>query len=172
MAVVSSADAGLRAASSQGIGATILQLRSPALSAREVEREARALIAASPVPVLVSSRCDIALAVGAAGVNLPERDIAASDARQMLGDRLVGRSVHSMEGALGAEADGADFVIFGPVWASATHADLSPAGLEALSRVCRAVAIPVLAIGGVTLARIAQCHAAGASGFAAIRLFQ
>jgi len=172
MAIVSSADDGLRAVSSEKIRATILQLRAPALSAREIEREARALVAASPVPVLVSSRIDIAQAVGAAGVNLPERDIAVPDARQMLGDRLVGRSVHSVEGARAAEAGGADFVIFGPVWASATHPDTVPVGLEALSHVCRGVGIPVLAIGGVTLDRVARCRAAGAAGFAAIGLFR
>src|ERR1700687_2433576 len=77
MAVVASARAGLHAAKR----ATIVQLCAPGLSARGIERYATELVAASPVPVLISSRCDIALVAGTAGVNLPERDIAVRDAR-------------------------------------------------------------------------------------------
>ena len=168
MAVVSSASEGLRAAGR----ATIVQLRAPGLSARDLEINARELVAASPVPVLISSRCDIALAADAAGVNLPERDIPPSDARKLLGRRTIGRSVHSLQAAVDAQLDGADFVIFGPVWASASHAGSVPAGIEALAEVARELDIPVLAIGGVTEERIAECHAAGAAGYAAIRLFQ
>lgn len=168
MAVVASASAGRRAAER----ATIVQLRAPNLTARALEVNASELVATSPVPVLISSRCDIALATGAAGVNLPERDIAVGDARALLGHRLIGRSVHSLQGALQAERDGADFVIFGPVWASGSHADSAPTGLDALAEVAGALRITVLAIGGVTEVRIAECHAAGAAGYAAIRLFQ
>jgi thiamine-phosphate diphosphorylase len=168
MAVVASASAGLHAAER----ATIVQLRAPGLSALAIEANATELVAASPVPVLISSRCDIVLATSAAGVNLPERDLAVGDARTLLGQRLIGRSVHSLEAALQAERDGADFVIFGPVWASESHADSGPAGVEALAEVARALRIAVLAIGGVTEERIAECHAAGAAGYAAIRLFQ
>jgi thiamine-phosphate diphosphorylase len=168
MAIVVSASEGLQVAAQ----ATIIQLRARQLSARALEAEATSLVGASPVPVVVSSRCDIALAAGAAGVNLPERDIAVRDARTLLGHRLIGRSVHSMQSALQAERDGADFVIFGPVWASKSHADSSPVGVSALAQVAQAVGIPVLAIGGVTEKRIAECHAAGAAGYAAIRLFK
>ena len=168
MAVVSKASEGLRAAQR----ATIVQLRSPAMTARELEANAIELVAASPVPVLISSRCDIVLASGAAGVNLPERDIAIHDARALIGQRLLGRSVHSVQAAVEAEQDGADFVIFGPVWPSESHADAKPAGIEALAEIAHALRIPVLAIGGVTEERIAECHAAGAAGYAAIRLFQ
>ncbi|HSS60382.1 MAG TPA: thiamine phosphate synthase [Candidatus Limnocylindrales bacterium] len=168
MAIVSSADAGLRAAPR----ATILQLRAPALTTAELEREAVRLVAASPVPVLISSRVDVALACGAAGVNLPERDIATADARELLGDgSFIGRSVHSLDSALDAQRDGADYVIFGPVWQSASHPGVAPVGIAALSAVARAARIPVLAIGGVTQDRIAECHRAGAAGYAAIGLF-
>lgn len=168
MAVVASAREGLRAAHK----ATMIQLRSPAITARELEANAIELVAASAVPVLISSRCDIVLASGAAGVNLPERDITVHDARALLGQRLIGRSVHSVKSALYAEQDGADFVIFGPVWPSESHAGTPPQGLDALAKVARAVRIPVLAIGGVTEDRIKECEAAGAAGYAAIRLFQ
>jgi thiamine-phosphate diphosphorylase len=168
MAIVASASAGMHAAAR----ATILQLRAPGLSARDLERDANELVAASPVPVLISSRCDVALAAGAAGVNLPERDITVADARAFLGQRTIGRSVHSLQAALNAEVDGADFVIFGPVWISESHSGSAPAGIEALAEVARTLHIPVLAIGGVTEHRIAECQAAGAAGYAAIRLFQ
>lgn len=151
--------------------ATILQLRAPTSTARVVEEEAIALVAASQLPVLISSRCDIALATGAAGVNLPENDISVEAARNLLADRLVGRSVHSLESALLAETQGADYVIYGPVWTSASHTASEPAGIAALSEVARALRIPVLAIGGVTEPRIAECLDAGAAGYAAIRLF-
>jgi thiamine-phosphate pyrophosphorylase len=110
--------------------------------------------------------------VGAAGINLPEGDIGAAGARRLLGRRLVGRSVHSIEAAQQAERDGADFVIFGPVWASHSHPGSPPAGVAALELVARSVRIPVLAIGGVTVDRIAECHAAGAAGYAAIGMFK
>lgn len=152
--------------------ATILQLRAPALSAGAFEREAAELVASSPIRVLVSSRCDVALATMAAGVNLPERDIAIADARALLGERLIGRSVHSVEGAITAERDGADFVIFGPVWPSASHPHDAAVGVPALAAVAGAVAIPVLAIGGVTKQRIRECMEAGAAGYAAIGLFR
>jgi thiamine-phosphate diphosphorylase len=168
MAIVTDAASGVRASPR----ATVLQLRAPGLTAREVEREAVALVGAVRVPVVISSRCDIALASGAAGVNLPESDISTHDARALLRHRLVGRSVHSVESARRAQEEGADFVIFGPVWESASHPGLPPAGLDALARVASAVRIPVLAIGGVTQSRIADVHAAGAAGFAAIGMFQ
>ena len=168
MAIVASADAGLRAAPR----ATIVQLRAPLTPTAKLEGEATRLVALSPLPVLVSSRCDVALAAGAAGVNLPERDIPTSAARTLLGDRIIGRSVHSVESAVAAERDGADFVIFGPVWASTTHPGVPPAGLDALARVATAVQIPVLAIGGVSEARASECLAAGAAGYAAIGQFE
>jgi thiamine-phosphate pyrophosphorylase len=168
MAIVTTASAGMKAAGR----ATILQLRAPLSAARATEQEAAALVASSPVPIVISSRCDIALAAGAAGVNLPENDIPIAAARALMGDRLVGRSVHSLDSALRAESEGADYVIFGPVWASASHPASAPAGIEALAEVAHALRIPVLAIGGVTERRIAECEAAGAAGYAAIRMFE
>ena len=167
MAIVSSAAAGRRAAPR----ATVVQLRAPALTTAELEQEARALVASASVPVLVSSRCDVVLACDAAGVNLPESDVPVAAARMLLGKRLIGRSVHSIASARAAEREGADYVIFGPVWESASHPGTAPAGLAALARVARSVRIPVLAIGGVTVERVAEVLASGAAGYAAIRLF-
>jgi thiamine-phosphate diphosphorylase len=167
MAIVSSAAAGLRVASR----ATIVQLRAPGLSIAALEREANELVGAAAVPVLISSRCDVALAAGAAGVNLPEGDISVAEARTLLGRRTIGRSVHSIQAAQQAERDGADYVIFGPVWESASHPHTAPAGLAELAELVRSVGIPVLAIGGVTDARVAEILTSGAAGYAAIGLF-
>ncbi len=169
MAVVASAAAGLKAITK---GATIVQLRAPDLTARELEREAYALVPKASVPVVVSSRCDVALAAGAAGVNLPERDISVAQARTLMGQRLVGRSVHSIESAVAAEREGADYVIFGPVWPSSSHPEEKSQGIRALAEVARAVQVPVLAIGGITTERAEECAKAGAAGYAAITLFR
>ena len=168
MAIVPDAASGLRAAPR----ATILQLRAPELTARRLEEEATRLVAESPVPVVISSRCDVAIATGAAGVNLPERDIGIEFARALIRHGLVGRSVHSLAGARQAQDEGADYVVFGPVWPSASHPDSEPAGVEALARVAAAVRIPVLAIGGVTDDRVAEVHRAGAAGYAAIGMYR
>ena len=168
MAIVDSAGAGLHAIE---LGATILQLRALDLTARELEREAMELVPKSSVPVVVSSRCDIALAAGAAGVNLRESDVSVAAARKLLGQRLIGRSIHSPQGAREAEQAGADFVIFGPVWESPSHPGQPAQGLGVLATVAEGVRIPVLAIGGIDSDRAKDCITAGAQGYAAIRMF-
>ena len=167
MAIVESAAAGMRAASK---GATVVQLRGPKLTSRELEREAMTLVARCRVQVVISSRVDLALASGAAGVNLPEHDIAASDARK-LGLRWVSRSIHSVEAALSRKSDGADFLVFGPVWSTTSHPDREPRGLAALQAVSAQSPIPVLAIGGITKERIPDVVAVCA-GYASISLFR
>lgn len=169
MAIVANARAGLDAIER---GATIVQLRAPGLSARDLEGEAAALVPNASVPVVISSRCDVALAAGAAGVNLPERDISVADARSLMGHRLVGRSVHSVAAAETAAHEGADYVIFGPVWSSPSHPSDRPQGIRALAEVARRVQIPVLAIGGVNAERVNECLDAGAAGYAAISMFR
>ena len=171
MALVPDADAGRRAIDR---GATILQLRDPIATARDMEREAQRLVpAARAIPVVISARADIALAAGAAGVHLPERDLPVAAARRLLGPRrLLGRSVHSIQSAREADAEGADYLVFGPVFESATHAGQRPAGLEALRELTAAVRLPVLAIGGVDAERAVACREAGAAGFAAIGYFR
>ena len=150
----------------------MIQLRAPDKTAREIERECAALVRDVEMPVVVSSRCDIALACGAAGVNLPERDISVVDARLLLGERLIGRSVHSVEAAVAAATDGADYLVFGPIWASPTHPNRLGLGVEALATVAKAVRVPVLGIGGVDSESARECLAAGAAGYAGIRMFQ
>lgn len=170
MAVTDSAAAGMAAARR---GATHLLLRMPDADTRTQYEELAKLVRASPLPLLVRGRPDLALATGAAGVNLPEADIAVAAARTLLGpDRLLGRSVHSLAAASQAAAEGADFVIFGPVYATPSHPGSAGLGVKALAEVVESLGIPVLAIGGVDRERAKECLAAGAGGYAAVRLFQ
>jgi len=129
--------------------------------------------------ILVNDRLDVALAVQAGGVHLGEKSLPAREARRLVKslhrekDFLVGVSCHSLEAAKAAESSGADYLFFGPVFATPSKvAHGAPQGLECVAEVCRAVSVPVLAIGGITLENAADCLSAGASGIAAIRLFQ
>ena len=129
--------------------------------------------------ILVNDRLDIALAAQASGVHLGERSLPAGEARRLVEtlnrekDFLVGVSCHSLEAAKTAEHGGASYLFFGPVFATPSKAAYgAPQGLKLLAEICRAISLPVLAIGGITLENAADCLSAGASGIAAIRLFQ
>lgn len=135
-----------------------------------------------PVPtrILVNGRLDVALSEHAGGVHLGEDSLPVFETRRFLqtsqappADFLVGVSCHSVEAAIAASGAGADYIFFGPVFATPSKAVFgAPQGLDRLAEVCRSLGIPVLAIGGITLANAASCFSAGASGIAAIRLFQ
>jgi thiamine-phosphate pyrophosphorylase len=134
---------------------------------------------AAPTRVLVNDRLDVALSERAGGVHLGEKSLPPAEARRLVKNRgeqrdfLIGVSCHSLEAARAATTDGVDYLFFGPLFATPSKAAFgAPLGLARLAEVCRAVTIPVLAIGGVTLANASDCLAAGASGIAAIRLFQ
>jgi thiamine-phosphate pyrophosphorylase len=124
--------------------------------------------------VLVNTRVDVALAAGAAGVHLPADSIPASEWRAITpAGFLIGVSCHFVEEVVRAEREGADYVLFGPVFAPLSKtSDLAPRGLDELRRVAAAVKIPVLALGGITHDNIAACVEAGAAGVAGITLFK
>jgi thiamine-phosphate pyrophosphorylase len=133
----------------------------------------------APTRILVNDRLDVALSEGASGVHLGENSLPLSEAKRLVKAQalsrhfLIGVSCHSLEAARSAARGGADYLFFGPIFATPWKAAFgAPQGLERLAEVCRAVSIPVLAIGGITLANASACLAAGASGIAAIRLFQ
>lgn len=132
-----------------------------------------------PTRILVNDRMDVALAERAGGVHLGEKSLPPAEVSRIVESRgerkdfLVGVSCHSLQAAKATASGGADYLFFGPVFATPSKAAFgAPQGLERLAEVSREVAIPVLAIGGITLANAADCLAAGASGIAAIRLFQ
>jgi thiamine-phosphate pyrophosphorylase len=162
-------------------GVDYIQLREKDLSIRALEELAQTIVELFPrgsqTRLLVNSRTDVALACGASGVHLPSNDISASEARAIFGRArrahpLIGVSVHGTEELSYADAHGADFAVFGPVFEKDRHG--TRLGLEKLEQACHKPdrATPVLALGGITLETAQQCLAAGADGIAAIRLFQ
>jgi thiamine-phosphate pyrophosphorylase len=165
------------AAAAARAGADLVQIRERRLDDRVLLDLVRLAIQATSgtrTRVVVNDRSDIALAGGADGVHLRERSMAASRVRVVVPDSfLVGRSVHSLSAAREAEADGGcDYLVFGTVFHSLSKPDgHGAAGVDALAEVCRAVRLPVLAIGGITEARVADVARAGAAGIAAISLF-
>ena len=158
--------AGALAAGAPGLA---LHARGRALSGREHYDLAVRLRPSPSVPVrlFVNDRLDIALATGAAGVQLGHGSLAVADARRLGPDWLIGRSVHSIAEASAAHSAGADYLVVGPVYQTATH-PTPPLGLEVLRDIA-ALGLPVIAIGGITTERIAAIRAAGAHGIAAIR---
>jgi thiamine-phosphate pyrophosphorylase len=166
-------------------GVDWVQIREKDLPARNLVDLARAAIGAcnnssaqTHARILVNDRCDVAWAAGAGGVHLGEKSLPVrivADARRGRGsaDFLVGTSCHSLDGAVRAAKEGADYVFFGPVFATPSKVPFgAPHGLAKLAEVCRAVSIPVIAIGGITLENARSCRDAGTAGIAAIRLFQ
>jgi len=164
-------------------GVDYIQLREKDLSGRALETLANQAVAAlgdsSQTKLLINSRTDVALACGAHGVHLPANDISASGARTIfaragISSPVIGVSAHSMAEVASAEANGADFAVFAPVFEKA--GEINAKGLEQLRQICHrpnvAASMPVLALGGITFANVRQCLEAGAAGIAAIRLFQ
>jgi thiamine-phosphate diphosphorylase len=157
-------------------GVHLIQIRQPEFEARAltglVERARRA-VHGTAARILVNERLDVALAAGAHGVHLRGDSMGAARARTMTPPGFViGRSVHSAEEARAAERGGGlDYLLFGTVFPTASKPGVAPSGLDALSETCGAVALPVLAIGGMTASVLAPVARAGAAGFAAIGLF-
>ncbi|WP_448588005.1 thiamine phosphate synthase [Thermocrinis sp.] len=135
-----------------------------ALRVREITREFSAML-------LINDRVDIALAVGADGVHLPESGLPPSVVKRIAPDLIVGYSAHSLEGALYAQKEGADFITLSPIFKTSSHPEVEPLGLMYLKEVCSKVNIPVYALGGITWDKIKLCYKNGAYGVAGISLF-
>jgi thiamine-phosphate pyrophosphorylase len=132
-----------------------------------------------PTRFFVNDRLDVALSERTGGVHLGESSLPVAEARRLTNirargaDFLIGVSCHSREAAISAESGGADYIFFGPVFATPSKAAYGqPQGLTRLAEVCRASSLPVLAIGGINLENARSCLSAGAWGIAAVRLFQ
>jgi thiamine-phosphate pyrophosphorylase len=156
-------------------GVHLVQVRERDLEARELSRLVAACVEAvqgSPARIVVNDRIDVALAAGAHGVHLRGDSPSPRRVRRILPPGfLIGRSVHAVEEAEGPEVDGADYLIFGPVFETASKPGVRPAGLALLEAMVRSTSLPVLAVGGVTAGTAAAVGRTGAAGVAGIGLF-
>ena len=119
--------------------------------------------------LIVNDRVDVALLSGADGVQLGENGLDAASARRLVGsDMLIGRSVHSVEGAVRAEADGADFLALGTIFETASHPGADTGGLGLVRNVTGQVEIPVIGIGGISESNVTGLVESGAAGAAVI----
>ena len=162
-------------------GVDWIQVREKNLEGRplfDLVAAAAAVVRGGAAKLLINDRLDVAWAARAGGVHLGENSLPIGDvvrAKQWSGEEnfLVGSSCHSLEAATHAAREGADYIFFGPVFATPSKTAFgAPQGLARLAEVCRGVAVPVLAIGGITAENAGSCLKAGAVGIAAIRLFQ
>lgn len=156
-------------------GVTCVQLREKHCSTREFIDQARTvrhiLAAAAPhIPLIINDRLDVALAVGADGVHLGQQDMTLADARRLAGKQLIiGISAESVDDAVRAEQEGADYIGISPVYATPTKTDTAaPLGLEGVSAIRAAVSLPLVGIGGISLANAAAVIQAGADGIAVV----
>ena len=152
-------------------GLPAVQVREKDLTADDLAALVRRIRALPPSPFLiVNDRVDVALATGADGVQRTHASLSVEDLRRVADKRCkVGASVHGLDEARTAAAQGAEWIFFGPVYDTPSkRAYGAPQGLAALERVAAAVDIPVIAIGGITPDRVAEVLRAGASGVAVI----
>jgi thiamine-phosphate pyrophosphorylase len=161
-------------------GVQLIQIREKDLSAQALAEFTREVIAvARPLEakVLVNDRLDVALATNADGVHLRVNSLAVPEVREItkqtgLNEFLIGVSTHSMAEAQAAEKGGADFIVCGPVFDTPSKREYgAPLGLKKFSDICQALKLPVLALGGISLANLHEPLRHGAAGIAAIGLF-
>lgn len=153
-------------------GADVIQLRDKNLTAAELYDLAtnmRAVVHGAGRLLIVNDRLDIALAAGADGVHLGQDDLPVAAARRLAPGLVIGASVSSVPEAVRAERDGADYVAVSPLFDTRSKDDAGPGrGLDALRSIRRAVTVPVIGIGGIGPAQVAEVIAAGADGIAVI----
>ena len=153
-------------------GVTLVQLRAKEMPGGRLLSLARELRQAvgDCAHLIVNERVDVAAAARADGVQLGEEALPVSAATALLAPgSLVGRSVHSADGAGRAVSDGADFLVVGTMFATASHPGEAPAGPALLRDIAGRCDLPLIGIGGITPANAAEVMAAGASGVAVIR---
>jgi len=153
-------------------GATMIQLRRKHTSDEEFLRlahEIKRVTDEHNVPLIINDRADIALQTGAAGVHLGPSDGGIAEARAMLGPQaIIGATARTIEQALTAEAAGADYLGSGAVFGTSTKFDATAMPLMLFRDICKAVRIPVVAIGGIDRTNIAQLRGCGMAGFAVV----
>jgi thiamine-phosphate pyrophosphorylase len=154
-------------------GADMIQLRDKTGNLRDLLPQARAIQArcrARGAVFIVNDRLDLALAADADGVHVGQEDLPADSARRLLGTgRILGVSTHNLQQAEEARTHGADYIGFGPMFVTGTKdTGYAPRSLDAIRGIRKVVALPILAIGGITLENVAEVIAAGATAPAVI----
>lgn len=153
-------------------GVTCIQLREKAMEQSAFLEEARAIRALcreKKVPFLVNDDIEVALQSGADGVHVGQHDLDAAQVRAMIGpDKILGVSAQTAEQARKAEADGADYLGVGAVFPTDTKQDADAVSYETLQAICRAVKIPVVAIGGIHLENLPALRGSGIAGVALV----
>ena len=154
-------------------GVTCVQLREKNCSTRTFIKEALSVkqyLKKHNIPLIINDRVDVAQAIGADGVHLGQTDMPLTMAKDILkGSMIIGISVESLEDAIRAEKDGADYIGISPIFATPTKTDTSPPlGLEGLKEISRAVSLPKVAIGGLNKENAGEVILNGANGIAVV----
>lgn len=153
-------------------GATCIQLREKALDRIAFIEEARSikrLCERYEVPLIINDDAELALLVGADGVHVGQKDMSPVTARELLGEnKIIGVSARTVEQALKAQKEGADYLGVGAVFGTSTKADAQAISRETLQEICRAVSIPVVAIGGIGENNISRLSGTGIAGVAVV----
>lgn len=154
-------------------GARFIQYRDKKSSRRqmyETARQLRKMTVERGAVLIINDQIDLALSVGADGVHLGQDDLPLWIARKILGNEaIVGISTHTLEEAIHAESEGADYIGFGPIFRTRTKGDArAPVGLKAMTQVKQKVCIPIYAVGGIQRVHLPDLITAGADGVAVI----
>lgn len=156
-------------------GVDVLQLRAKKIVKSEVERLARLMLPITRehgVPLVINDHLDVAANVGSEGVHVGQDDDAVAKVRAVVGSScFIGKSTHSLDQAERAQEEGADYIGFGPLYATGTKPDYVPIGLQDIAEVHRRVSLPIFCIGGVNAARLDEITAAGAKRVVVVSAF-
>ncbi|WP_024831305.1 thiamine phosphate synthase [Ruminiclostridium josui] len=153
-------------------GCTLVQLREKTASSREFYQTAlkvKAITDKYKVSLIINDRVDIALAIGADGVHVGQSDLPAAVVRKIIGkDRILGVSAESVEKALEAQRDGADYIGVGALFTTSTKTDAKAVSIETLMTITKEISIPVVGIGGINAQNAAKLKNTGISGIAVV----
>lgn len=158
-------------------GIELVQIREKDMETRELAALVKSAVdgaTGTGTRVVVNDRLDVALALGTAGVHLGRHSMPAPAVRACVPrEFLVGVSCHSLDEAVQAQASGADYALLGPIYSTLTKMQYGPPlGVETLAQVAARISIPLIALGGISVARARACREAGAAGIAGISIFQ
>ena len=147
-------------------GVDLIQLRAKGHASAgiaAIAADLHRITAGAGVPLIINDHPEVARVIAAEGVHLGQDDMAIAEARQVAGaDCMMGKSTHSVDQAIGAFYEGADYIGFGPIFATPTKPDYPPVGLQEIQKIHDAVRIPIFCIGGIKLDNLLEVIEAGA----------